>query len=202
MQRHLSKLALATTLTLGAVTAQAADQFISLTVGESSSNIRKSTALNSNMGNPNYDKAINDRSTFGMRSGRVTDDHRYYFSSEATSNDKDRSLRLRQWNLLGSYDMFLPVGENGTKLFGGGSLGLVKLYHDGKGLKRDTNVGYAAGLQAGILQDITSNTSVEAGYRYLRTNASTEVVQNGGKKLGSLDLRSSGQLYLGASYKF
>jgi hypothetical protein len=38
--------------------------------------------------------------------------------------------------------------------------------------------------------------------RYLRTNASTEMAPQDGGKVGSLDLHSSGQLYLGASYKF
>ena len=71
-----------------------------------------------------------------------------------------------------------------------------------KGFKRDSNIGYALGLQAGILQDINQNASIEAGYRYLRTNASTEMAPHGAGKVGSLDLHSSGQLYLGANYKF
>jgi len=201
MKINLSKLALATTLTLGAVTAQAADNFVGLTWGQTDNNIQKSTALNNNLDRPNYDKVIDGTNTWGVRAGQVDEEKRYYVTYENIS-DTHRDLKLRQQNLLGSFDMFLPVGENGTKLFGGGTLGLVKLQQDGKGMKRDSNVGYAAGLQAGILQDLNSNASIEAGYRYLRTNASNEVTPHGGKKLGSLDLHSSSQLYVGANYKF
>lgn len=63
-------------------------------------------------------------------------------------------------------------------------------------------IGFAAGLQAGILQELNSNTSIEAGYRYLRTNASTEMAPRGEGKAGSLDLHSSSQLYLGANFAF
>ena len=82
------------------------------------------------------------------------------------------------------------------------TLGLVKLEQESSGFKHDSDIGYAAGLQAGILQDLNQNASIEAGYRYLRTNASTEMAPHDGGKVGSLDLHSSGQLYLGASYKF
>ncbi|MBK4532572.1 outer membrane beta-barrel protein, partial [Enterobacter cloacae] len=116
-------------------------------------------------------------------------------------SDTSSGNKLRQQNLLGSYDGFLPIGDNNTKLFGGATLGLVKLEQDGKGFKRDSDVGYAAGLQAGILQDLSKNASIEGGYRYLRTNASTEMTPHGGNKLGSLDLHSSSQFYLGANYK-
>ena len=60
----------------------------------------------------------------------------------------------------------------------------------------------AAGLQAGILQDLSKNASIEAGYRYLRTNVSTDMGEHGGPRLGSLDLHSSCQAYIGANYKF
>lgn len=198
---NLSKLALATTLTFGAVSAHAADNFVGLTLGKTDNNIQKSTALNNNLDNPRYDKVINGTGTWGLRAGQVTDDNRYYITYENVS-DTDGDLKLRQQNLLGSYDLFLPLGENGTKLFGGATLGLVKLQQDGKGMKRDSDIGYAAGLQAGILQDINSTTSIEVGYRYLRTSASTEVAPHGGRKIGSLDLHSSSQLYLGGSYTF
>jgi hypothetical protein len=110
-------------------------------------------------------------------------------------------LKLRQENLLGSYDLFLPVGDT-TKLFGGGSLGVTKLTQDSPGASRDTDYGYAYGLQAGVIQDITDKASVELGYRYLRTNAATEVGAHGGPKDGTLRLTSSAQTYLAASYKF
>ena len=111
-------------------------------------------------------------------------------------------LKLRQQNLLGSYDAFLPLNDQGTKLFGGGTLGLTKLEQESSGYKRDSDIGYAIGAQAGVLQNIGKNASIEGGYRYLRTNASTEMSPHGGSKAGSLDLHSSSQIYLGANYRF
>lgn len=201
MNHTLSKLALATSLTFAAVAANAADNFAGLTWGQTDNNIQKSRALNSNLNSPNLDKVINDSATWGVRAGQVSDADRYYLSYENVS-DTYSGLKLRQQNLLGSYDVFLPVGDYNTKLFGGATAGLVKLEQESKGFKRDSDIGYALGLQAGILQDINRNASVEAGYRYLRTSASTEMAPHGAGKAGSLDLHSSGQLYLGANYKF
>ncbi|CAN7163857.1 hypothetical protein LJR071_000212 [Pseudomonas sp. LjRoot71] len=201
MNRTLSKLALATSLSFAAVTANAADNFVGLTWGQTDNNIQKSSALNSNLNNPKLDKVINDTGTWGVRAGQVSETNRYYMTYENVS-DTDSGNKLRQQNLLGSYDVFLPIGDYNTKLFGGATAGLVKLEQESKGFKRDSNIGYALGLQAGILQDINQNASIEAGYRYLRTNASTEMAPHGAGKVGSLDLHSSGQLYLGANYKF
>ena len=201
MNRTLSKLALATSLTFAAAAANAGDNFVGLTWGQTDNNIQKSSALNSNLNSPKPDKVINDTGTWGVRAGQVSETNRYYMTYENVS-DTDRGNKLRQQNLLGSYDVFLPIGDYNTKLFGGATAGLVKLEQESKGFKRDSDIGYALGLQAGILQDINQNASIEAGYRYLRTNASTEMAPHGAGKAGSLDLHSSGQLYLGANYKF
>ncbi|WP_171006440.1 outer membrane beta-barrel protein [Pseudomonas sp. 2FG] len=197
----MNRLALATTLTLATVTAQAADNFVGLTWGQASDNIQKSSALNSNLNNPKLDKVIHGSDTWGVRAGQQIEQGRYYLTYENVS-DTDRGTKLRQQNLLGSYDAFLSLGDNNTQLFGGATLGLVKLDQESGGFKRDSDIGYAAGLQAGILQELNKSASLEAGYRYLRTNASTEMAEHGGSKLGSLDLHSSSQLYLGANYKF
>ena len=53
-----------------------------------------------------------------------------------------------------------------------------------------------------MLQEVGNNTSIEAGYRYLRSNAGTEVAERGVGKVGSIDLHSSKQAYLGMNYKF
>ncbi|WXL27805.1 hypothetical protein WG219_10275 [Ectopseudomonas mendocina] len=201
MNRTIGKLALATTLTFAAVAANAADNFVGLTWGQTDNNIQKSSSLNRNLNSPNFDKVIDHTGTWGIRAGQVSDSHRYYATYENFS-DTHSGLKLRQQNLLGSYDLFLPVGNYNTKLFGGATAGLVKLEQDSKGYKRDSDIGYAVGLQAGLLQDINQNASIETGYRYLRTNASTEMAPHGGSKAGSLDLHSSGQLYIGANYKF
>ncbi|MEO4046520.1 hypothetical protein AAFN46_05430 [Pseudomonas sp. CAU 1711] len=201
MQHTLSKLALATTLSCAAVAANAADNFVGLTWGQTDNNIQKSGALNRNLDNPKLDKVIDGTGTWGVRAGQVEHNGRYYLTYENLS-DTYQGYKHRQQNLLASYDAFVPLGDNGTKLFGGATLGLVKLEQESSGFKRDSDIGYAAGLQAGILQDLNKNASIEAGYRYLRSNASTEMAPHGGGKLGSLDLHSSGQLYLGANYKF
>lgn len=198
----LQKLTLATAI-LGASVgvAQASENFAGLTWGETSNNIQKSHALNRNLNDPKLDSVINNNSTWGVRAGQQNDTGRYYATYENTS-DTYRGLKLRQQNLLGSYDAFLPLNDQGTKLFGGGTLGLTKLEQDSRGYSRDSDIGYAIGAQAGILQDIGRNASLEGGYRYLRTNASTEMSPHGGDKVGSLDLHSSAQLYLGANYRF
>jgi len=108
---------------------------------------------------------------------------------------------MRQENLLGSYDVFYPLGSS-TKAFGGASLGVTKLSQESSGYSRDTDTGYAYGLQAGVLQQVSSNASVELGYRYLRSNATTELSEHDGDKLGALRLKSSAQTYLSANYLF
>ena len=201
MKITLNRIAFATCLALGATAAQANDNFVGLTWGQTDNNIQKSNALNANLGNPKLDKVIDGEGTWGIRVGQKNADGRYYATYENVS-DSHNGYKLRQQNLLGSYDMFVPLGSNNTKLFGGVTAGLVKLEQESKGFSRDSDIGFAAGLQAGILQELNSNTSIEAGYRYLRTNASTEMAPHGEGKAGSLDLHSSSQLYLGANFAF
>lgn len=201
MSHTLSRIALASALAFAAVGAQAADNFVGLTWGQTNNNIQKSDSLNANLNNPSLDKVIHKTDTWGVRAGQQHDSGRYYMTYENFS-DTDSGYKLRQQNLLGSYDVFVPVGDYNTKLFGGATLGLVKLEQESKGMSRDSNINYAAGLQAGILQDLSKNASIEAGYRYLRTHVSTDMGEHGGPRLGSLDLHSSGQAYLGANYKF
>ncbi|MCU1716843.1 hypothetical protein [Pseudomonas sp. 5P_3.1_Bac2] len=201
MKLTLNKLAIATSLAFVAVTANASDTFVGTTYGTTSNNIQKSKSLNQNLNHPNLDKVIDDSGTWGIRAGQSNDMGRYYMTYEYTS-DTNKGYKLRQQNLLGSYDLYLPVGSYGTKLFGGGTAGLVKLDQDSRGMKRDSDVGYAIGLQTGLLQPITRNASIETGYRYLRTNAGTEMAPHGQGKAGSLDLHSSGELYLGTNWQF
>ncbi|MFJ9993584.1 outer membrane protein [Pseudomonas putida] len=183
-----------------AATAQADDTFASLTYGQTSDKVRKSGLLQRNTDNLNADGIIGKDSTWGLRVGQINDQGRYYLTYDNVSGDHS-GVKLRQENLLGSYDVFLPITDT-TKLFGGGSLGMTKLTQDSPGASRDTDYGYAVGLQAGVLQQVTDNTSVELGYRYLRTNAATEIGDHGGPKDGTLRLTSSAQTYLAASYKF
>lgn len=198
----LHTLAIATTLSVFTLGVQAADNFAGLTWGKSTVNMDRSSSLKQNMpGTNRFDDTIKNSSTWGIRAGQMTDEARYYATYENVSDDYGSSLKLRQQNLIGSYDMFLPVGDT-TRLFGGASAGLTKLENESSGYSRDSDIGYLVGLQAGVLQDVGNNTSIEAGYRYLRSNAGTEVSERGVGKVGSIDLHSTKQAYLGVNYKF
>ncbi|EQM79084.1 outer membrane beta-barrel protein [Pseudomonas stutzeri] len=198
----LHTLAIATTLSVFTLGAQAADNFAGLTWGKSTVNMDRSSSLKQNMpGTNRFDDTIKNSGTWGIRAGQMTDEARYYATYENVSGDYGSSLKLRQQNLIGSYDMFLPIGDT-TRLFGGASAGLTKLENESSGYSRDSDIGYLVGLQAGVLQDVGNNTSIEAGYRYLRSNAGTEVSERGVGKVGSIDLHSTKQAYLGVNYKF
>lgn len=182
-------------------TAQAADSnFASLTYGQTSDKIRKSGLLDRNTDHLNTDGIIAKDGTWGVRLGQMNDQGRYYLTYDNVSSDHS-GLKLRQENLLGSYDVFYPLASS-TRLFGGASAGLTKLSQESSGYSRDTDIGYAVGLQAGLLQQVTDNASVELGYRYLRSNAASELAEHGGPKTGTLRLTSSAQTYLSANYAF
>ena len=200
--KKLSTLALATTFGIFSLGTHAAENFAGFTWGESTVNTDRSSSLKQNMDGKNrFDDVIKNSGTWGVRAGQITDEGRYYMTYENVSDDYGSSLKLRQQNLIGSYDMFVPLGAT-PRLFGGASAGLTKLENESKGYSRDTDIGYLVGLQAGILQKLGDNTSVEAGYRYLRSNAGTEVSERGVGKLGSIDVHSSKQAYLGLNYHF
>ena len=195
------KLLLAFTV-MGASVAAHADttNFAGLTFGQTSDKVKKSSALNDNLNHPNADGVIGKDNTWGVRLGQQDSKGRYYATYDNVSGSHN-GIKLRQENLLGSYDLFYPVGGS-TKLFGGATAGLTKLTQESPGFSRDSDIGYAIGGQVGVLQQVSQNTSVELGYRYLRSNASTEMSERDGSKQGSLDLTSSAQTYLSANYAF
>ena len=199
---RLNKLLLAFTLLGSSLAANADDttNFAGLSFGQTSDKIDKSNALNDNLGHPNATVAIDGNNTYGVRLGQQNSQGRYYATYDNVSGSHN-GIKLRQENLLGSYDLFYPVGGS-TKLFGDATAGLTKLTQDSPGYSRDSDIGYAVGGQLGVLQQVTQNTSVELGYRYLMSNASTEMKESGGSKQGSLDLNSSAQTYLSANYNF
>ncbi len=199
--KTLNSLFLAVAFLGAAATAQASDTtFAGVTYGQTSDKIKKSGLLSSNTDHLNSNGIIDKDGTWGVRLGQMNDQRRYYLTYDNVSNDHS-GLKLRQENLLGSYDVFYPLGSS-TKLFGGASAGLTKLSQESSGYSRDTDTGYAIGLQAGLLQQVSDNASVELGYRYLRSNASTELAEHGGPKVGTLRLDSSAQTYLSANYAF
>ena len=179
---------------------QAADSnFIGLSYGKTSDNVRKSNELNRNLGHPDANAVITREGTWGLRAGQQNDTSRYYATYDYSAGSHD-GIQLRQQNLLGSYDLFLPVAKQ-TKLFGGGTAGVTRLTQKSAGFSRDSDTGYAIGVQAGVLQQVAQNSQVELGYRYVRSNASTEMASDGSKD-GSLRLKSAGQLYVSANYAF
>ncbi|UVK97471.1 porin family protein [Pseudomonas sp. B21-048] len=195
------KLFLAFTM-MGASVAAHADttHFAGLTFGQTSDKVKKSNALNDNLNHPNADGVIDKDNTWGVRLGQQDSKGRYYATYDNVSGSHN-GIKLRQENLLGSYDLFYPVGGS-TQLFGGATAGLTKLSQNSPGFSHDSDIGYALGGQLGVLQQVSQNTSVELGYRYLRSNASTEMSERGASKQGSLDLTSSAQTYLSANYVF
>ncbi len=194
------KIMLAMTVLSASAVAQAADEnFASITLGQTSDKVKKSSLLNSNLDHPNANGVISKDTTYGVRLGQQNNDRRYYATYDNVSGTHN-GIKLRQENLLGSYDLFLPVTSS-TKLFGGATAGVTKLSQESSGYSRDTDIGYAVGLQTGVLQQYSKNVSVEMGYRYLRSNASTEMSAQGTKQ-GSLSLNSSAQTYLSANYAF
>lgn len=200
MKTTFKALTVGTAMALASLPALAQDSFIGLTWGETSNNLDRSSSLQGNPLARSLDSTINNDDTWGLRGGVQDDTGRLYLSYEYIS-DTANSYKLRQQNLLGSYDLFLPVADS-TRLFGGVTAGLVKLEQDSPGFHRDSDLGLAGGLQAGILHQFDAPVSLEAGYRYLRTTADVSLNARNGGVAGSADLKSSEQLYLGINYYF
>lgn len=200
MKTTLKLLTLGTTLAFVSAPALAQESFVGLTWGETSNNMDRSSSLKNNPQARTLDSAINNSSTWGVRGGMQDDTGRVYMTYEYISNSA-KGYKLRQQNLLGSYDMFFPIADN-TRLFGGLTAGLVKLEQNSSGYHRDSDLGLAGGLQAGIMHQFEGPLSVEGGYRYMRTTADATLNARDGSVAGSFDLKSSEQLYLGLNYNF
>lgn len=207
MKNTLKLIAVGTSMSLASLAVQAQsvpvqDTFVGLTWGETSSNIDRSNKLKSSAGSTSHvDDVINNSSTWGLRGGVTTDLGRAYVTYEYVSDKYSNRYKFRQQNLLGSYDMFLPIGTD-TNLFGGVTLGVTKLIQTSAGYHRDSDYDLAGGLQAGILHRLAPNASVEAGYRYLRTRVDTKLNARDGSTAGSFDLKSTDQAYVGLNYHF
>lgn len=201
MKTTLKLLTVGTTLAFASLPAFAQDSFVGLTWGETSNNLDRSSALKGEPQARKLDDIINNSGTWGVRGGVQDDTGRMYLSYEYVSDTYSSRYKLRQQNLLGSYDLFLPLADS-TKLFGGVTAGLVKLEQDSPGYHRDSDLGLAGGLQAGILHRLAPEFSVEAGYRYLRTTVDASLNARDRSAGGSFDLKSSEQAYLGLNYHF
>lgn len=201
MKTTLKLIAVGTTMAFASLPAIAQDNFVGLTWGETSNNMDRSSALKGSSQTSRLDDTINNSGTWGVRGGVQDDTGRMYLTYEYVSDTYSSRYKLRQQNLLGSYDLFLPVADN-TKLFGGVTAGLVKLEQDSPGFHRDSDLGLAGGLQAGILHSLAPDFSIEAGYRYLRTTVDASLNARDRSVGGSFDLKSSDQAYLGLNYHF
>ena len=154
--KQFKKMILAVAVLGASAMAQAdARPFASLTYGQTSDKFSKSHLLNSNLRHPNADGVIHKNGTWGLRLGQQGDASRYYATYDNVSSSHN-GIKLRQENLLGSYDAFMPLTST-TKLFGGGTAGLTKLSHESSGYSRDAELGYAIGAQAGVLQQVSQN---------------------------------------------
>lgn len=173
--------------------------FAGFTYGKSYDNFSNSHALDGSLNSPDTDGAIDGSNAWGLRVGQQNAAGRYYATLDQASGSSD-GLGLKQQDLTGSYDAFYPLGSS-TKLFGGGTLGVARLTQDGSSFGHESDTGYVAGVQAGILQQVNERTSLEAGYRYLRSNAKPDIDQDGAK-LGSSRLDSSKEIYVGMNVYF
>ncbi|SER40899.1 outer membrane beta-barrel protein [Halopseudomonas bauzanensis] len=201
MKTTLKLLTVGTTLAFASLPALAQDRFVGLTWGETSNNMDRSSSLKGEPEARRLDDTINNSGTWGVRAGIQDDTGRMYLSYEYVSDTYSGSYKMRQQNLLGSYDLFLPVADN-TRLFGGVTAGLVKLEQDSPGYHRDSDLGLAGGLQVGVLHSLAPEFSIEGGYRYLRTTADASLNARDRSVGGSFDLKSSDMAYLGLNYHF
>lgn len=177
------------------------EMFAGATLGQSSNNMHKSRALDAQLGNPDLDGVIHRNSTWGARIGQRAGQMRYYLGYDRVSSER-RAYKLRQQTLLASADALIPVGMQETALFAGVTGGIVRLSQESSGFHSHSDNGWAAGVQAGVLQNVGDKVSLEVGYRYLRTTVDTRLQPRGDVRAGRISLRSSGQAYLGANYRF
>lgn len=201
MKITLKLLAIGAAMTVVSAPALAQESFIGLSWGETSNNLDRSSALKTSPQTRRLDDTINNDDTWGVRAGVQDDTGRMYMTYEYVSDTYSSHYKMRQQNLLGSYDLFLPVTNN-TNLFGGVTAGLVKLEQDSPGFHRDSDLGLAGGLQAGVLHRFEGPISLEGGYRYLRTTADASLNARDRSVGGAFDLKSSEQFYLGLNYNF
>jgi len=192
---------LAATVFLSAGAMAQGDGFVGVSWGEGSSNFHRSTTLKNYAPEARFDKIIDHSDTWSVRGGSWLGEGRLYATYDNVSDKYKHDWKVRQENLILSYDAFLPLGET-TRLFGGGTAGITKIALESSGLRRDTGYGYAAGLQAGILQDLPANLQLEGGFRYTIHNAKVKAREHGVGKVGSAELKSTRLAYIGLNYRF
>lgn len=181
--------------------AAAADNFAGVTWGESTSNYDSSKRLQQQMPGAKMDDVIKNSGTWGVRAGRDNGQDRIYLAYEQVSDDYHSTYKLRQENLLGSYDRTFSVTDS-ARLYAGVTGGMTKVSQESKGYSRDTGYGYAIGAQVGGLLALSQAVELEAGFRYLKHNADVDFKERGVGRTGNAELSSSKQSFLGVNMKF
>ncbi|MFA5493630.1 MAG: outer membrane beta-barrel protein [Porticoccaceae bacterium] len=176
--------------------------FVGGTVGQISSNYDESNRAKIQMPGVNFDRIIDDSGSWGLRVGNDQTTARYYLSYDYVSDSYHSAAKLRQQTIGLSYDLMLPVAS-ATRLFAGATAGLTHLDQKSNGYRNDSDWGLHAGLQAGVLQNLSDNLELEAGYRYAKHDADVDFKPRGIRsRSGSADLSSTEQLYVGLNWRF
>lgn len=178
-------------------------RFVGGVLGKSSSNYNESSRAAVQMPGVNFDRIIDDSTSWGLRVGVDQSSSRYYVNYDYVSDSYHRAAKIREQGLSASYDLLFPVGDT-TRLFGGATAGLDYLSQKTSGYRNDNDWGLNAGLQAGVLQLLGESVELEAGYRYARHNNSAVDFKPraGGGTSGTARLRSNEQWYLGLNWRF
>lgn len=201
--RH-AKFAVAAALLGAAGFAAAADgrPFVGATYGQSSANYGASGRAERMMSDFDFDDVIRNSDSWGARAGVDQGDSRYYVSYGYVSDDRNGIIKFRQQTAGVSYDRMLPVTAT-TRLFGGVSAGATYVAQVSKGYGGDREWGLHAGVQAGVLQQLTDNAELELGYRYARYDGvDLDFARNrDGLRTGTARLNSAGEAYLGLNWR-
>ncbi|MCK9564124.1 MAG: porin family protein [Bacteroidales bacterium] len=189
-------------LASGTVAAQET-QFIGATFGKASANLDESGRAKVWMPGVNFDRILDDSSSWGLRVGNDQTVARYYLSYDYVSDSYRSAAKVRQQTLSASYDLMLPVAQD-TRLFAGATAGVTYLGQDTRGYRDDNDWGLHAGLQAGVLHGLSDNLELEGGYRYARHFDSDVTFKPRGatSRVGDARLKSSDQLYVGLNWRF
>lgn len=200
--RKIAPLVAACMLASGTVMAQET-QFIGVTAGKASANLNESGRASVLMPGVNFDRIIDDSTSWGLRVGNDQTATRYYLSYDYVSDNYRSAAKVRQQTLSGSYDFMLPVADS-TRLFVGATTGLTYLSQDTRGYREDNDWGLHAGLQAGVVQGLSDNVELEAGYRYAKHyNSDVSFKARGATtRSGDASLKSSEEMYVGLNWRF
>lgn len=200
--RKITPVIAACLLASGAAVAQE-HQFIGATVGQASANLDESGRASVRMPGVNFDRILDDSSSWGLRVGNDQTTARYYLSYDYASDNYRSAAKVRKQTLSGSYDLMLPIAHS-TRLFAGVTAGLTYLGQDTRGYRDDNDWGLHAGLQAGVLHSLSDRLELEGGYRYARHFDSDVSFKPRGtsSRSGDARLKSSDDLYVGLNWRF